>query len=615
MLGTVATALGAASTTLKSPDGKVVCRIAVEDSALAYQVSYNGQALVEPSGISFVHENKTPIGKHLAEVKIGEATEQRGSWEPVYGERSTIQDNYNTVSVTCRDTKADCDVAYEFRCYDTGVAFRTTIGAGDGKPVKLREERSEFRFAGDPSAWRTNRAQGAYDLVSISQLGNDVERPLTIQAKDGVYVSIAEAGLLDYAVMKLKVDPARPDTVVSELRSAVESKGDLTTPWRVIFVAESPGELLESNDLILNLSEPCRIADTSWIKPGKVIRDYTLTNAGAKACVDFAVKHNIQYVEFDAGWYGNEFEEVSDATTISVDPKRSPGPLDLHDIIKYAEERGIGILVYVNRRALEKQLDDILPLYQGWGIKGIKFGFVKHGSQKWTRWLHESIAKAADHGLLAYVHDDYRPVGYSRTYPNLMTQEGVRGDEETPPTKQTLTSLFTRSVAGAADNTFCYFNPRVDEAWSHAHQLAKSVCIFSPLQTLFWYDGPDRGDGGKFQIVEVPEMAFWDAMPAVWDDTRVLHGEIGRYAVVARRSGEEWFIGGLSSEESRTLKTPLDFLEPGREYVAHIYSDDPTVKTVTKVAVTQQTVDSTTVFPVTMRGNGGQAIHLVPKGE
>lgn len=596
---------------LSSPRGGLVCRIATVagaagETAISYEVTYRGETVIQPSGISFLRSDGRIVGESLDQIAAGKVEESRGTWKPLYGERSTIQDNYNSLSVTCRDATGH-DLTFDFRCYDTGVAFRVTVGSEDGKPVKLKEERSEFRFDGDPLAWRTVKAQGEYSRVSLSQLGKGVERPLTIEAKKNVYVAIAEAGLIDYAVMKLKVDATEPDTVVSELQSAVEADGNLTTPWRVIFVGDTPGDLLESNDLILNLSEPCRIANTGWIKPGKVLREFTLTTAGGLACVDFAVKHNMQYIEFDAGWYGNEYDDESDATTISVDPKRSPGPLDLHRVIEYATQHGIGVLVYVNRRALEAQLDEILPLYKSWGLAGVKFGFVKHGSQKWTSWLHEAIAKAAEHELMVYVHDDYRPVGYSRTYPNLMNQEGVRGDEESQPTEQTLASLFTRAVAGASDFTYCYFNERVDEKWSHAHQLAKSVCFYGPFQVLYWYDSPIKN------IVEVPELEFWDALPVVWDDTRVLHGKIGQYGVVARRSGDDWFIGAINNKQARTLETPLDFLTDGTEYLARIYSDDPSVETPTQVRIDQQSVDASTVFTISLPSNGGQALHLTPK--
>jgi alpha-glucosidase len=394
---------------------------------------------------------------------------------------------------------------------------------------------------------------------------------------------------------------------VSHLDGKVEAALPLTTPWRYVMAAESPGRLLEHNDLLLNLNDPCAIADTSWIRPGKVIREVTLTTTGGKACADFAVKRGLQYVEFDAGWYGNEYDDASDASAVNLDPKRSKGPLDLHEVIRYAKEKGVGIILYVNRRALEKQLDQILPLYRQWGVAGIKYGFVNVGPQRWTAWLHEAIRKAAAQKLMVDVHDEYRGTGYSRTYPNLMTVEGIGGDETSPANEQTLILQFARYLAGPADNTICYYDKRVDANASHTYQLAKSVCLFSPWQFLFWYDRPASSQ-------DEPELEFYNHVPTVWDDTKVLHGRIGEFSAVARRRGEEWFIGVMNSKEARTLDLPLGFLEKGKRYAAHVYSDDPTAATRTKVKVERFAVTPETTLKAAVTEKGGQAIRIAPAG-
>ena len=345
----------------------------------------------------------------------------------------------------------------------------------------------------------------------------------------------------------------------------------------------------------------------------------TLTTAGGKACVDFAARRGLQYVEFDAGWYGNEYDDRSDAATVTVDPKRSPGPLDLHEVIRYGRERGVGVILYVNRRALEKQIDEILPLYRSWGVAGVKYGFVRVGPQEWTAWLHEAVRKAARNRLMVDIHDEYRPTGYSRTYPNLMTQEGIRGDEARPSNEQTLTILFTRMLAGAADNTVCYYDSRVDEKGSHACQLAKAVCLFSPWQFLYWYDRPAASPGGKGGaggqrnvIGDEPELEFFDALPAAWDETRVLRGEIGRYAVIARRAGDVWYVGCMNGAKAVTLAVPLDFLASGREYAARDYFDDESVETRTRVGIRDLTVTAETILEIAMRKNGGRALRIAP---
>ena len=507
-----------------------------------------------------------------------------------------------------------------FRCYDEGIALCYEFPGKDTRSeVAIKSESTHFRFLRDHETWCVYSAQGEYEKKKISTMGSGVERPLTLKLDDGRYAAIAEAGLVDYARMKLARSAKDSLSVVTQLSGEVSSNLPFTTPWRVLMLAESPGKLLENNDIILNLNSPCAIEDTSWIKPGKVIREVTLTTMGGKACVDFAAEHGLQYVEFDAGWYGPEYSDDADARTVTVDPERSPGPLELREVISYAEEKGIGILLYVNRRALERQLDEILPLYRSWGVKGVKYGFVQVGSQEWTSWLHKAVRAAADQQLMVDIHDEYRPTGYSRTYPNLMTQEGIGGDETSPENSQTLTLLFTRMLAGAADNTICYYSPRVDEKATHAYQLAKAVCLYSPWQFLYWYDRPPAspgkkgGAGGVQNVIgDEPELEFFDALPTVWDDTRVLQGKIGEYAVIARRSGEEWYIGSMNSEEPRTLEVPLDFLDKDKTYTAHIYSDDAEVNTRTRVKIERMEVNSGSVLQVELGKNGGQAVRIVP---
>ena len=286
-------------------------------------------------------------------------------------------------------------------------------------------------------------------------------------------------------------------------------------------------------------------------------------------------------------------------------------------MIRYARERGIGVILYVNHVQLEQRLDELLPLYHEWGVAGLKFGFVNVGSQRWTAWLHDAIRQAACYQLMVDVHDEYRPTGWSRTYPNFMTQEGIRGDEERQPNRLNLVTVFTRMLAGAGDHTICYYDERVDRQSTHAYQLAKAVCLYSPWQFLYWYDRPylSRAVSGptpteRNLLGEEPELEFFDHCPTVWDDTRVLHGRIGEYAVIARRHGADWFLGAMNDDHPRTLDTPLSFLEPGKKYLAHVYTDDDAVGTRTKVAVHTRSVDAGTRLALVLKSNGGQAVWL-----
>lgn len=607
--------------TLQSPNGRIELsvNVAEEDgrSELQYAVAFDNNSIVEPSTISFATTGGDTIGTQLRDQGDVNVSSHDSTWKPVYGERSSIRDNYRQLCLILMDSATGHAMRVEFRCYDAGVAFRATIEAPHSNElIEVAEELTEFRFPSDYLAWRTTEAQGSYSKVPLSKLGKNVERPLVVELEQGIHAAVAEAGLVDYAPMMLRRAKSDPHCLISQLGGSVRAKGKLVTPWRVIMLGNSAGELLEQNDLILNLNQPCAIADTSWIKPGKVLREISLTTDGAKACIDFAARNNFQYIEFDAGWYGHEYDEASDATTISLDERRSQGPLDLHWAIEYAKQRDIGVIVYVNRRALEKQLDEILPLYKKWGIAGVKYGFVNTGTQEWTTWLHEAVRKAADHELMVDIHDVYRPTGYSRTYPNLMTQEGVRGDEATPSGSQAVTTLFTRNLAGAADHTICYFASRVKREWSHGHQLAKAVCTYSPWQFMYWYDSPltleQDGHPSRSRIIDTPELEFFAKVPTVWDDTQVVSGVIGGYATVARRSGQDWFVGALNGGEERQLEVPLDFLSPNVTYTARRYSDDPTLETTTQVRIDELSVDSRQQLNVALQPNGGQAIWLTP---
>ena len=599
---------------VQSPDGRYVLNFEIDaQTGPSYNIRYMDKEIIGTSELGFeMGAGQNPEG----DIQIDEVVPQEvnSSWKPVYGEKNEYPDKYREALIVLKGAGAFYNL--RIRAYNEGVAFRYEFPKSEGKIAK---ELTEFSLSPSATAWASLRAQSAIEKIKVSEIDSVVERPLLVQLDQSLFTAIGEAALVDYARMKLTNIPDRPGTLVSQLSSEVVLGSTVNkTPWRFVMAADNAGELLENNYLLLNLNEPNKIENSSWIKPGKVIRETTLTTQGGMACVDFAVKHNLQYIEFDAGWYGNEYDDSSDATTITVDPKRSKGPLDLLGVIKYARSKDIGVILYVNRRALEKQLDEVLPLLKSWGVSGIKYGFVNVGPQEWTSWLHEAVRKAADHGLMIDVHDEYRPTGYSRTYPNFITQEGIRGDEESPDNSMVTKTIFTRMIAGAGDHTNCYFAPRVDEKMgSHASQLAKAVCVYSPWQFLYWYDRPqgskpeEEGAGGSKEFIhEVPELAFFDALPTVWDDTKVIGGYPGEYAIIARKSGDDWFIGGLNGLDERTVTIPFNFLDNDKTYGATIYSDDAGSDSVTKVSITNSKVTAADVVDYKLLAKNGFAIHL-----
>ena len=407
---------------IESPSANITAEFTIAVKGVNLSILNKGNPVLNVNLGRLIFENDV-LGNNYSFENIKKVTVKE-KWNVVYGEKSSFDNNYNEIEITLTDRDASNKKLWLIcRAYDEGIAFRYKFDSISTKDLVLKKELTNFSFDGDHEAWITQTAQGHYLKGKISDIGVACERPLVIKKNDTMYLAISEAALVDYARMKFTGDTENKLSLQTTLDGEVNlKKAGFISPWRYVMVAESPAKLLENNHFVLNLNEPNKLEDVSWIKPGKVIREVTLTTQGGIACVDFAARRNLQYVEFDAGWYGNEYDDMSDATTITVDPKRSKGPLDLHHVIEYAESKGIGIILYVNRRALEKQLDELLPLYKSWGIKGLKYGFVNVGTQEWTSWLHNAVRKASDYKMMVDIHDEYRPTGYSRTYPNLMTQ-------------------------------------------------------------------------------------------------------------------------------------------------------------------------------------------------
>ncbi len=618
---------------LKSPDGQVELTFALKDlgdtkGCPVYQVAYQGRTVIAESRLGLELEGATlNAGLRLVSQT---SSDQDMTWKPVCAERDTIRDHYHQLIVQLQEIlPPHRRLQLTFRAYDEGIAFCYTLPSQEGlKEFTIRVENTSFAFAGDYTTWAVYSAQGNYDNsagrsdrtnqptageVKLSQLKPGVERPLTVRIATDLYASLTEAKLVDYARMKLR--PAKDSSYTLEAfldaergrYGVVTGTAPFTTPWRVIMVANSPGKLLEQNYFILNLNDPCALQDTTWIKPGKVIREVTLTTIGGKACVDFAVQQGLQYIEYDAGWYGFENDPQADAREVHLDPRRNrdPNSLNLAEVIHYAGAKGIGVILYVNHLALERQLDEIFPLYQKWGVKGVKFGFVNVGSQQWTRWLHQAIRKTAEHKLMVDIHDEFRNTGYQRTYPNLMTVEGILGNEGFPSPAHNATLPFTRFLTGPADYTFCWYSSRLKP--THAHQLAISTIFFSPWQFLYWYDRPSAYQGEK-------ALEYWKYLPTSWDETRVVKGEIGQNVAVARRKGSEWYLGSIHAAGRGLMDIPLSFLAPGVKFLATVYSDqNPDNPASKEVKVETVTVDSTTILKADLPANGGQAVRLVPQ--
>ena len=601
---------------LRSPNGNIHFQLSVTVSGeVNYATSYQQKEIIKASKLGVDGWQNNLMLRDVASFK------KDTLWKPVYGERNLVRDHYNAKTFTFWKNKDDRQtLQIEVRAYNEGIAFRYyfTEHPGGGADIIISKDLTEYTLPENAKTWFTDHAQGIYRLLDLNKWPAEAERPLTLQLSNGLYVTLAEAQVVDYCRTKFVLHPAKPNTIACSMYDKVELTTPFATPWHIIMIAEKATQLLQNNDLILNLNEPYRIENADWIKPGKIMREISLSTSGSKELIDFAAKRHLQYIHFDAGWYGFEYAAESDASAVNVDPRRNPNnDLNLQEVIQYAKQKGIGVFLYVNQRALAQQLDTLLPLYEKWGVAGIKFGFVHVGSHRWTAWLHEAIKKCAAHHLMVDIHDEYRPTGFSRTYPNLLTQEGVRGNEEMPDATNSTILPFTRFIAGAADHTICYYhrpelkprlaatqNARVMKTTS-GHQLAISVVFYSPLQFLYWYDKPEDSK-------DEPELEFFDHVSTVWDDTKVVDGDIGKYITIARRKGEEWFVGTITNNDARDLKISLKFLTPGKKYEASIYYDDPNSKVRTKVSIKKIKVDASTLLDTKLIASGGQAIWIKP---
>ncbi|MDB5149480.1 MAG: alpha-glucosidase [Mucilaginibacter sp.] len=600
---------------LKSPDQNLTLKFYQKSFGdnkrmMYYEVSYKGREVIKESALDIQMDNQLSekamalkIDQHKdwcenLEIKEIKTVTHDTTWKPVNGENSQVRDHYNEVDVTLvKDDNPIYVVQVQLRVYNEGVAIRYFFPENvKGTYYNVIAENTEFSLPSGTQAWFANWAQAPYYKLPLSNWPGESERPLTLELPNGLFATLAEAQMVDYTRTKFKLSTSKPNTVVTSMFGGAQLISPVGTPWRVIMVAEKPGDLIEHNYLILNLNEQSKITgDTSWIKPGKIMRVMTQTTADAKVNIDFAASQNLQYILFDWKWYGPAFSFNSDATKVDIPD------FDLPGIIQYGKDKGIGVWLYVNQQALLAQSDSLFAVYRKWGVKGVKFGFVQVGSHRWTTWIEKAIQQAGDSHIMVNIHDDWRLTGEQRTWPNLMTAEGIRGNEEMPDATHNTILPFTRYIAGPADYTICYFDKRIKT--THAHQLALAAIYYSPIQTLFWYDNPS-------QYHQEPELEFWSKIPTTWDETRVIQGVPGQYITVARRKGSEWFVGAITNNEARSLQVALTFLKPGKKYSAKTYNDDPVMATATHVRVSSSTVNNKTVLNMSMQPSGGVSIHL-----
>jgi alpha-glucosidase len=624
---------GSSALTARSPNAALIVRILLDenhDGALQWEILYSGKRVIEPSALGLALADGSVLGPRVRPLSSSKSAVDC-SWNPPHGIRAHVPASCEELVVRLQDAASGIAFDCIARAYDAGATLRYRIRERPGvAELVLAGELTEFRLPRSSRVY-ASRDEGEYQVVAPHALAptphpdltpsSDPEPladlPVTVALRNGLTAVIAESDRLHYPrAMLLAASDGSACLVTHLMRypgraTGYSGPGDtppaptfsvtmpFTTPWRVVMVEADPAALIEQADFIPTLATANVLGDTSWIRPGRAIRSFrdNTTSAGL-ACIDFAVRHKLEYIEFDAHWYGDG-TDPSDATV------PIPG-LDMQRVIHYGKERNVDVIVYVDRVPAMRQLDDIVRTYRSWGIAGIKFGFVWEGRQEDTDFLYEVIRKCGEHRLFVLMHDNLRPAGLERTLPNYVTLEGVRGNEQFPTARHNVTLPFTRNVAGPIDYTICYAQER--NQTTNAHQLAMAVVYYSPLVFLYWYDKP-----AKYAQREWPDLEWFAECPTIWDETRALGGRIGEYVVVARRRQERWFLGAMTNETARTLEVPLSFLGSGT-WVALIFADgaSTTPANATPVTIQRITVHPGTVFHASLAPHGGQAIRFEP---
>lgn len=609
-LASAAAAAAAESLLLASPNGQVeIAFTLTADGAPQYAVSYRGSQVIAPSplGLDLGERGKLAAGFRVA----GSRRDQVDRRYPlVAGKTRIVDDRYSELDIRLSSQQGQrLDVV--LRAYDDGAALRYRLPRPADSALTVRNELTGFAFPRDYACWALNLGrfgtshEGEYDPIAASLLRPHhlLELPLVCRTSTGATLAIAEADLDRYGGLYLsgradgglgveaKLSP-RLDTpeIAVRLDPAEIGAAGFLTPWRVVMLGDSPGKLIESN-LISSLNPATPIRDTGWIRPGKSawdwwsgnlapgVPDAGMNDATIRRYIDHAAALSLQYMLIDDGWYhGSTGDGRYHA---DADITRSIAQIDLPALVRYGSERGVGIWVWAHWRALDLRMEEALAYYQALGIKGIKVDFMDRDDQQMVDFYHRLLASTAKHKLMVNLHGAYRPTGLNRTWPHYLTQEGVLGAEYNKWTRRitathNLTLPFTRMLLGPMDYTpggFRNVDPQQFEPrhiapmvmTTRAHQLAMYVVYESPLAMVA--DSPDvyaEGAAGTDFLAQVPTS---------WDETRVLSGEIGRHIVIARRSGQEWYLGAMTNETARTLSVPLDFLLKKGRYQAELHLD------------------------------------------
>lgn len=640
---------------LKSPDGRLaITFLTVEKSPpappsvrpaggqLVYTVSFQDKLLIEPSALRLDFQGQTPqLGE---DVRIVSATSSKidTTYHLIAGKASSVRNYCNSLRLDLEENGgAARKLVMEARAYDDAVTFRYVVPEQPSlREFRLARENTEFRISKDPFIYALflpnyrSMYESEFLKLSASSLSNQggvastqlVGLPLLMEVPGVAWMAIDEADLRGTAAMYL-VNPSggwashkfecRLAPHIDDPAIAVTGVLPYQSAWRVLMVAGEPGRLIESNVLTSLNPEPA-IHDTSWIRPGKASWNWwsgslgpdgksAFTTENMKYYVDFAAQSGFEYMLVDAGWSAR-----GDITKMN-------GRVDIPELVRYAAPKKVGIWIWLRYSDATRQMREAFPLYERWGVAGLKIDFVERDDQEGMAWYYRVAELAAEHHLMLDFHGCTKPTGIERMWPNLLGYEGVLGMEQSKAGSRDnpdhhVMLPFTRMLGGMMDYTPGGFgnvtkaefvarseNPMV--MGTRAHHLAMYAVYEAPIQMV-----ADHPAAYKDQ----PPFEFIKDVPTVWDETKVLNGMPGEYITIARRHGDEWFLGSMTNWTPRRLDLPLTFLGAGR-YRAEIYADaEDADRSPRNVSIVKRTVDRSTHLDVQMAPGGGYAVRLVP---
>ena len=667
----VCTASPLCAATVASPDGRILVRLDADGEGIPfYEVTLAGKPLIARSQIAFNFTDEDPLRRGLTVASETTAPTADTKWEQPWGERRWVRDHHNELAVTFAEKTGTHPRRFtvRFRVFDDGIGFRSEFPGRTGKPeTRIAEELTEFVIAPEGTAWWIpagdfNRYEQVYQKTPIEDVSM-AHTPMTMRLADGTHLSIHEAALVDYSGMWLQRMTGRHfrATLAPSSRGAkVVRKGAFTTPWRTIRIAPDAAGLVE-NDLELNLNEPNKLGDVSWFTPAKYIGiwwgmisgkwswaqgpNHGATTARTKQYIDFAAKNGFRGVlveGWDKGWDGNWFGNGRDFSFTEPVPD-----FDLKELAAYARKKGVHLIGHNetggNIANYEAQLDAAMKQNAALGIDVTKTGYVAdaggiiscnadiadpcdgqvmewHDGQRQVQHHLHVVEEAAKYHVAIDAHEPVKDTGLRRTYPNWVAREGARGQEYNawspfangPDHEPTL--VYTRMLSGPMDYTPGVLSLTggngVPMASTLAKQLGLYLAIYSPIQMA--------ADFVESLAQHPKEMEFIRAVPTDWAESHLIAGEVGDYAIFARkdRNSADWYLGGINDATTRSVEVKFDFLDPGKTYRATIWKDGEGATYETearhKIAYDSKTVRRGDTLTLWLAPGGGAAVRLHP---